>query len=136
MIRKMDMVSIHGIIAGNIKVISIMITVMAMDNFLIHKENFNIKDFGIMESKQIEIWWWEERAKICCSIIRVKIQRVKNNTTIKRTTPIYIIKTQAISSPGIVLMITTIEAVKTKRFLLIKEIYSNTRLLLILASLI
>jgi hypothetical protein len=55
MIRKTDMVFIHGIMAGNIKVTSITITAMAMDNCLIHKENFNIKDFGIMESKQIKI---------------------------------------------------------------------------------
>lgn len=55
MIRKMDMVFTLGIMAGSIKETSIMIFEMAMDSFLIHKEKFSIKDFGIMDNRQIEI---------------------------------------------------------------------------------
>lgn len=55
MIKKMDMVFIHGIIVGNIKETLIMIFVMAMGSSLIHKESFSIKVFGTTENKQIEI---------------------------------------------------------------------------------
>jgi len=55
MIRKMGMVFTHGIMAGNIKATLITIIVMAMGSSSILKESFNIRDFGIMGSKQIEI---------------------------------------------------------------------------------
>lgn len=54
-IRKMDMVFIHGTMVGSIRETLIMIFATAMDSCLIHKEKFSIKDFGIMDNKQIEI---------------------------------------------------------------------------------
>lgn len=55
MIRKMDMVFIHGTMVGSTKETLIMIFATAMDSYLIHKEKFSIKAFGIMDNKQIEI---------------------------------------------------------------------------------
>ena len=131
------MVFIHGIIVGNIKEILIMIIVMAMGSSLIHKDSYSIKVFGIMENRQIEIWWRAVRVKIWCLIIGVlRILKVKKSITINRITQIYLTKIRAISLREIVLMIIIIEAVKIKRFLLIKEIYSNMQLLLTLVNLI